>query len=822
LNLAAGRGVSSFMDAWLRDLRFALRFLGRNRGTTVVAVAALALGIGATTAIFSIVHAVLFRPLPYPDSERIVGVYQVDPRGHRMAQMSEPNFEDLEAQNRTLDALALYACGTESVAGGTEPVRATVAAVTGSFFRVLGVQPERGRLLPEGPGAAEPTVVVSHAFWRNALGAQADLSRLRLRSAGRVYQVIGVLPPGAQFPAEAEIYFPKALLPRNPHRTGHNWIAIGRLRPDVPLEQARADLRTVAQRLRRQYGDDTLMADAAVLPLREALTGRARGALLVLLGSVGVLLLAACANVANLLLAQAAARERELAVRMALGAGRARLLRQLVTEALLLCAAGGGLGVLLAFWGVRALSALAPGTLPRSQELGASLAGLLCALAVGVLTALGLGLVTAWRSTRETALSALADRQRAPTGGPHRRLLDALVASQVAATMALLIAAGLLGRSLHRLLEVDLGFRSGSVVAMDASLPPEAPHPERVRLQEDVIERLRTLPGVHDAGLVNIIPLGGGGADGTFLVSDREVKDLDELMVLFKDTARTGDADFRVASEGYFRAFGIPLHEGRLFEPGDGPEAPHVAVVSESFARGRWFQGRHALGQHIQFGNMDGDLRTFTIVGVVGDIREASLDAAPRPVLYASHRQRPRTTADVSFVVHADGDPGPLAAGARRILRELAPDVPPRFRTIAELRSASVADRRLTLWLLAAFGASALALAALGIYGVASYAVARRTREVGIRMALGAEPRQVLRMVLAESGRPVAVGALLGLGAALAVGRYLAALLYEVRPADPLTIAGVAAVLAAAALGAGFLPARRATRVDPAVALRSD
>ena len=351
------------MDAWLSDLRFGIRFLGRHRGTTLIAVLALTLGIGATTAIFSVVYDVLLRPLP----------------------------------SRTANA-----CGR-------------LRSVSGAFFRALRVRPERGRSFAEG--SAEPMALVSHRFWQRGLGGEADLSRLRLRLEGAVFEVIGVLPAGGQFPADTDVYVSKALVPRNPHRTGHNWRTLGRLRDGVSLEQARADLRAIAQRLRRQYGDDTLMADAEVVPVREALAGKARPGLLVLLGSVGFLLLAACANVANLLLAQAASRQRELAVRMALGAGRGHLLRQLLTEALLLSAVGGATGVLLAFWAVRALGALDTERLPRAQEVGMSLEALLCAVVLCVLTATGLGLLTAFKAARETALAALADGQRAPAGG---------------------------------------------------------------------------------------------------------------------------------------------------------------------------------------------------------------------------------------------------------------------------------------------------------------------------------------------------------------------------------------------------------------------
>jgi predicted permease len=812
------------MEGWASDLRFALRQLVRNRGTSLVAVLALALGIGATTAIYAVVYDVLLRPLPYPDSERLVAVFQVAPSGRRMSQMSEPNFEDLAAANRSLAAMAVYSPRVLSVTGGSEPVRAVVASVSASFFDALGVRPALGHVFPEAEsGTPEPAVVVSHAFWRRSLGSETDLARLSLRVSGRVHDVIGVLPAAAQFPLDADLYVPKSLEPRNPHRSAHNWRAIGRLRDGVALETAQADLGAIARRLREQHGDHTRMADAAVVPLREALTGRARGALMVLLGSVGFLLLTACANVANLLLAQSAARRRELATRVALGAGRARLARQLVTEASVLCVLGADLGLVLAVALTRGVASMESVRLPRAHEVGVSLEALACAVGLTAATALLLGLLTALRATGKAASASLADGQRAPSTAGSRRLLDALVASQVAASMALLVGGGLLGRSLQRLLDVDPGYRTQSVVAVEVALPSEMPPPARVRFQDEFTGRLRALPGVREAGLVNNdIPLGAEGADGTFLVQDHDVQDPKEYETLYKDPERTGQAVFRVASEGYFQALGIPLESGRLFEPRDEEGAPHVAVVSEAFARQRFFAKTGALGRRVQFGNMDGDMRAFTIVGIVGDVREAGLDVPPRPTLYASHRQRPRTSARSSFVVHADGDTSALVAAARHTLRELDPELPPRFRTVAEVRSASVADRRLTLTLVAAFGASALALAALGIYGVASYAVARRTREVGIRMAIGAQPGQVLRMVLGESGRPVILGAVTGLVMALVLGRLLAAMLFEVRPADTATIVLVAALLGGTALLAALPPARRATRVDPALALRSE
>jgi predicted permease len=812
------------MHAWLQDIRFSGRLFSRNRATTAAAVLALAVGIGASTAVFSVVHGVLLRPLPYVEEERIVAITQVGARGQSM-RFSDPNFEDVRDQNRSLQSIAEYAVRVESVVGGTEPVRAAVAAVSRSFFEVFRVRPVAGHLFDAQealPGAA-PTALVSHAYWRRSLGAAADLSALRLRIEGRLHAVIGVLPPGFSFPADAEVWIPRALYPRYDSRTAHNWEVVGRLRDGLGVREARADLSGLARRLAAQYGDDTWMVDASVRPLREALTGDARPALLLLLGAVFFLLLVACANVANLLLAQAAARQRELSIRIAVGAGRGRLVRQLLTEALLLSLAGGAVGVLLARWAVNGLLALEPGKLPRVREVAVDLPVIAFAFAACLVTASAIGLVTALRATGAAAPLVLRGA-RGSSGPASRRTLASLVLSQVAATVVLLVGASLLGRSLLRLLSTDPGFRVGSVVAMDVALPAaegEEGWARRVWLHDEVIARLQELPGVREVGAINLVPLAGDGANGTFAVTDHEAARLEELEALFKNPSATGEAHFRIASEGYFRAFRIPLVRGRLFDASDSPDRPHAAVVSESLARQRW-PSEDPIGKRVQFGNMDGDLRLFTIVGIVGDVRDAGLDRPPRPTFYANARQRPRAASALTFVVHTEGPPATLVAAARGIVRGIDPDLPPRFRTVEELRSSSVADRRFALWLLGAFAASALALAALGIYGVASYSVARRAQEVGIRMALGAQPREVVALVVGEGARPVVAGAAIGIGAAFALTRLMTSLLYGVDPGDPLTLVGVAALLAIVALAATLVPARRATRVDPVGALRAE
>jgi predicted permease len=809
---------------WLNELLIAARTLARHASVTALAVLALALGIGASTAIFSVVDGVLLRPLPYPDPYELALVYQVFESGGR-GSFSDPNFQDLRQQNHSFKDVAEYATWLASVSGGADAVRVLMGVVSEDFFGVLAVPPRLGRTFsPEEqrPGAA-PVAVVSHGFWQRYLGATADLGGLTLRSSGSIYAVVGVMPPSVTFPEGVDVFVPRGLYPSEQSRTAHNWKVIARLRDGVTLEQARSDASGLARRLKAQYGADTWMVDAAVVPLREALTGRIRPALLVLLGAVSFLLLVACANVTNLLLAQAEVRRRELAVRTALGATRWRLTRQLLAEASLLSLLGCLLGALFAGWGVRALLAAGPDRLPRAGEIGVDAAVLAFSVGISVLTALALGLTTAWRSTRDLRAAALHEEGRSQGAGGRRRVLQVLVGSQVAATVVLLAGAGLLGRSLLSLLSTDPGFRTESVLAMDVSLPlaEGADAFWLARFHQQVIARLGVLPGAQESGGVNVTPLSGGGANGMFVIVNHPLTDFHEFDALMKDPSRTGEAEFRIASEGYFRALGIPLLKGRLFDDRDGPDSPHAALISASLARQKW---PHAdpLGEQIEFGNMDGDLRLFTIVGIVGDVRDAGLDADPRPTFYGDYRQRPHTTAAFTYVLRGEGDPAALATAARRIVTELDPEVPPRVRTLETLRADSVADRRFTLDLLATFGGSALVLAALGLYGVTAYAVARRTREIGVRMALGAHPRQVVRLLVSEGTRPVLVGTGIGLLLAAGLARFMRSLLYGVASADPLSFAAAVLVLGTVALLACLVPARRAARIDPMVALRCD
>ncbi len=815
------------MQTLWQDVRYGLRMLGKNPGLTAVAVLTLALGVGSTTAIFSVVYGVLLRPLPYPDSNRIVAVFEITSKG-RPSRIADPNFDDFRDQSRSFQAIAKYNEGIASVSGGSQARRTTVAGVSPDFLKVFGVQPIIGREFSAGDAkkGAGRTVLVSYGYWKQHLGSPLDLSQAHLKIDAGVYSVIGVLPERFRFPPEADLWLPADIDGKNPSRTSHNYNAVGRLRDGVTVEQANQEIAAIAQHIHDASSEqgDYLLKSATVTPLQESITGEARSPLLVLLGAVGFLLLVACANVANLLLAQASARERELAIRCALGAARARLARQFLTESFLLSLAGGGLGVLAARWGVAGLVALAPENLPRLESISISIPVLAFAFLLSSAVAVGLGAFTAIRATSGDPRKGFAEGGLGPASSRHgQRVGRAIVAAQIAITLVLVVGAGLLGRSLIKVLEVNPGFRVDKIVTMDVSLPwvedPKA-KANQASFFANLIDRLKQIPGVRKVGATSGLPLVDGGLpDGMFLLmTQNEVpKSTDDFAVLFQRKERIGIADFCVATDGYFQALGIPLIRGRIFDQRDGPDSPHVAVISESLARERW-PNQDPIGHTIEFGNMDGDLRLLTIVGIVGDTHEYGLDAPPRPTAYVNLFQRPRPA--ISITMLSDADTRLVTSAARGILQELNPEIPAKFQTFSQVYSASLGSRKFNVILIGFFGITALLLATAGVFGVMAYSVAQRTREIGVRMALGASSRGVLGMVLGQAAATAAVGIGIGIAGAFALTRWMQSQLFGVSPTDPPTFGGVALLLILVSLAACYFPARRATKVDPLVALR--
>ncbi len=822
------------MESLLQDLRYAARVLRKSSGFTAIAVLTLALAIGATTAIFSVVYGVLLRPLPYPEPDRIMAIHEVNTKG-TWSRLADPNFDDFRDQNHTFQAIAKYSDGVASISGGSQPTRSPIATVSGDFFRVFRVQPFLGRdLTPaDTKKGAAPVVIVSYGYWKQYLNSATDLSQLHLKIDNAVFSVIGVLPDGFAFPPDTALWLPADLDGETPSRTSHNFNAVGRLRDDVSVGQAQANISAIARRIHDTSEEQGVLKDAAVIPLRESLTGTARSALFILLGAVAFLLLVACANVANLMLAQASARTREMAIRSALGATQARLVRQYLTESLLLSIAGGAFGVLGAYSGVAALLALAPQNLPRLESVSVDFPVLLFALLLSTAVAVGLGVFTAVRATSGNVRAGLGEGGREQAGS-HRsqRVGRIIVAAQIAITLVLVVGAGLLGRSLMKVLDVNPGFRVDKIVTMDVSLPWVDWTDQKSKSSQGIffanlISRLKQIPGVRTVGATSGLPLDGGLPDGTFLLMTqsevpKDISNLDglarEFELLFRQKPK-GDADFGVVTDGYFETLGIPLLRGRFFNDSDGPDAPHVAVISESLARERW-PGQDPIGHTIEFGNMDGDPRLLTIVGIVGDVHEYGLDAPPRPTVYVDLYQRPHPA--ITITMRTDADTQMVTSAARGILHDLNPDIPPKFRTFAQVYSASLGSRRFNLILIAFFGAVALLLAIAGVFGVMAYSVSRRTREIGIRVAVGATYHDVVAMIVRQGLRTILIGVAVGLIGAIALTRTMQSLLFGVTATDPLTFAAVIVLLVAVALLACYLPARRATKVDPVVALRSE
>jgi putative ABC transport system permease protein len=817
--------VRERMESVVQDLRFALRQFRKAPGFAFIATLTLALGVGATTAIFSVVNGVVLRPLPFPRSEQMVQLWGLDSKGRQLA-FADPTFDAVARDTRSFSAIAEYSRRGMSIVDDGEAERIRAAFVSRQFFEVLETKPQIGRLfVPEEQQLGAPAaVVISHRLWVRRFGSSPSAIGSTLISDRKPLTVVGVLPEGQEFPAGTDVWSPREVFEKNTSYTAHNWLVIGRVKNGVSIEEAKLDLSMTLQRLHASIGDGTSTFDGTAIGLREQIVGDIKSLLFLLLGASGVLLLIACANVANLLIARMAVRENEIAVRLAIGAGRGRLAQQLLIEASLLSAAGCIGGLLLALAGMRVLLALRPESIPRVGELRVDGTVLAFAIVVSAGTALALGLVAAWRGARSDLRAALAQSQRTQGGGgASYRLRGSLVVVQLAMTVVLLVGAGLLARSFVRLMTIDTGFRTHGVVVANLAFDAgegEGQIGRRTQYLDQVVERVRAIPGVTAVGVTNAVPFSGGSSNGTFVVlAGTDVKlTMQELEPMFRDKARTGYATYRQASGNYFRAMDIPLLAGRLFDQADREGTAEVAIVSASLARKQW-PGESALGKVIEFGNIDGDLTPMTVVGIVGDVREQELAAEPQPAIYVCDRQRPVVGGDMSVVIVTNSEV-PVTAAARKALLQMRTDVPVHFTTIEEIVASSVASQRFMLLLVGVFGGVALLLATLGVYSVISYLVAQRGREISIRVALGAHASDIVRLVIRQGVALALTGAAVGAVAALASTRVLASLLYSVSTTDPVAFVGVLVMLCVVALVASYVPARRASRLEPMDVLR--
>jgi predicted permease len=803
-------------DSLRQDVYYALRRLRQAPAFTLVAVATLGLGIGATSAIFSVVHAVLLRPLPFPEPDRLVQVAQTwegSPVVH-----SPQNFLDVEAQATSFSGLAAIDSSGVTLTGRGEATRLEGAEVSASFFDVLRVRPIHGRGFAAGenePGRSK-VAVLGHSLWRDRFGADPGVVGRAVPLNREPHLVVGIAPPGFRYPEGAEIWTPMEHDERFRSNSRGAWYltVVGRLRDGTTVEGARQEVGTIAERLARAYPADNEGVGGTVIPLLEAMVGESRRALLVLLGAVGLVLLVACVNVANLLLARVAVRETELAVRAALGAGRRRLVRQLLTESLLLAVLGGAAGLLLSVAIVDALLALQPQGVPRLEEVSVNRAVVGFAAALSLLTTALFGAFPALQTSRRATAQALRQGSRGILTGGRGHLRGGLVVGQIALAMVLVAGSALLLRSFALLLRVDPGFRTDSALGFRVSLPDSAyaEDAQRLSFHDELQTKLAALPGVRSVGAVAGLPLTGRRFNISFTVDGRpEVP-----------PAQQPTMEVRIATPGYFRTIGIPVLRGRAFAESDGPDAPQVVVLSESAVR-RFFPGEEPIGRTIRLGLGRGRGRKAggEVVGVVGDVKELGLAAASPPEIYLPYAQFPIQSMDV--VLRTGVPPRSLAGAIERVVHGLDPELPvSRVATLDEVLARSVSEPRFYALLIGSFAGTALFLAALGLFGVMSYAVAQRTREIAVRVALGATGEVLVRMVLREAFLLGATGVALGLGGALLLSRAIAGLLFALSPRDPATLAGVALLLLATALVAGYLPARRATRVDPAIALRSE
>ena len=803
------------METLVQDFRYALRTLLRQPAFAFTAIFTLALGIGATTAIFSVVNAVVLRPLPYADPDRIVAVRTRWKSGVSGANVSAPDFHDWKAQNRSFQALAYYTGGEAPVVAAGRADYATAYVVTPGFFEALGVSARLGRLFTPAEEQGGPVAaVVTDAYWQRQFGSRPDAIGSTLKLGDRILTVVGVLPSGLRFPARADVYAPASRAEETTSRSGHNYQVIGRLKPDVTLAQAQEEMASIARRLENQYPVSNAGKSAAVMPLKELLVGDTRPTLYVLLAAVAFVLLIACANVANLLLARSTARAREMVVRAAVGAGRARLLRQLLTESAVLALASAVAGAALAHAGVLAVAALAPADLPRLDEIRVDGTALAFAFLVSLLASVIFGLTPALHVSRVRIAEGLRQGGKGSSVGARAGWArNAFVVSEIALAVVLVVAAGLLGRSLVALAQVDMGFAPERVLVLRTAVPVARAEdaPRATAFYRDVLRDVRVVPGVDAASAVLSVPTSVRSNGGYWIEGGPGPE---------QTGVRAPQAVLNVVTPHYFRTMRIPMKQGRDFDDRDGGQAPFVAIVSEALAR-ESFPGQDPIGRRIQCG-LD-SLAFMTIVGVVGDVRTYGPARPAQAEIYMPFEQHPRPSTVLTIMARtASSDPLALTETLRRVIQSRDPEVPVRASTMEGTLQTASATPRFRTFLLVVFAAVALVLAVAGVYGVMAYTVSQRVPEIGVRVALGASPADILTMVIGQGARLAGVGLAVGVVLALAASRLLQGLLFGVTARDPAILGTVVAVVAVAALGACYVPGRRALRVEPVAALRAE
>ena len=810
------------METLLKDLRYGLRSLLKRPGFTAIAVITLALGIGANTAMFSVINAVLLRPLPYRDPARLVTIWEESPeRGMYQMPVSLANVRDWVDQNQTFEQISAYTFTNLNLTGTGEPARLGTVRSSANLFPLIGATPVIGRsFLPEeDKEGANHVVILGHALWQSRFGSDPGIVGKWLTLNNQSYTVVGVMASNSQFPVgfgymgkvlndPIDLYVPLAASGRETERGNYSFFAIGRLKPGVTIDQARAEMTTIERRLEKQYPDGNTGIGISLVPTQEQTVKEIRPGLLVLFGAVAFLLLIACANIANLLLARAASRKKEIAIRTALGASRLRVLRLLLTESLMLSLAGGGIGFLLALWGTDALMALEPDNIPRLNEVGVDARVFLFTIAVSIVTGIVFGLVPGMRAAKPDLNEALKEGSRGSMGSAaSKRTLGVLVALEVALSLVLLVGAGLMIKSFIRLQQANLGFNPENVLAVNLTLP-ESRYPEerqQASFFQEALTRLQSVSGVQSAGATTSLPLTLSVNGSDFRIEGHPEPEAGKELII----------NMSSVSAGYFHTLGVPLLKGRDFSDRDNKDASEAAIINNDLAR-TYFPNQDPIGKRIKFTDTESWI---SIVGVTGDVKQLGQDIGVKPEIYFPYLQVPASS--MTVVVRTANEPLSLTGAVKTEIQIIDKDLPiDDAKTMQQLLANSKSGRRFNLILLTGFALVALVLAMVGIYGVMSYTVAQRTHEIGIRVAVGAQSRDVFRMVIGQGMMLAMIGVACGLVGAFLLTRLMTSMLFGVEPTDPATFATIAVLLTAVALVACYIPSRRATKVDPLVALR--